>query len=80
MANHLDWVLADPAKNTRARRLDSHRQKGLFRGFEFYPFRGRVSSLQPPVSPKGDDVAIRWAAILLVKHEGSEYGISSRVC
>ena len=35
----------------RARgRLDSHRQIGLFRGFGLWPFRGRVSSLQPPVT------------------------------
>jgi hypothetical protein len=35
----------------RARgRLDSHRQKGFFRGLRFAPFRGRVSSLQPPVT------------------------------
>ena len=35
----------------RARgRLDSHRQNGLFRGLRFAPFRGRVSSLQPPVT------------------------------
>jgi hypothetical protein len=30
----------------------SHRQIGLFRGFRFFPFRERVSSRQPPVSPK----------------------------
>jgi hypothetical protein len=30
--------------------------KWHFRGFEFYPFRERVSSLQPPVSPNGEDV------------------------
>ena len=41
--------------------LDSHRYFGLFRGFGFAPFCGRVSSLQPPVSPDGDDVASRWA-------------------
>jgi hypothetical protein len=35
----------------RARgRLDSHRKNGFIRGFEFYPFRGRVSPLQPPVT------------------------------
>jgi len=35
----------------RARgRLDSHRQNGFFRGFGFYPFWERVSSLQPPVT------------------------------
>jgi hypothetical protein len=35
----------------RARgRLDSHRQNGLFRGFGLCPFRGRVSSRQPPVT------------------------------
>jgi hypothetical protein len=35
----------------RARgRLDSHRQIGNFRSFGFCPFRGRVSSLQPPVT------------------------------
>jgi len=35
----------------RARgRLDSHRQNGFFRGFGIRPFRGRVSSLQPPVT------------------------------
>jgi hypothetical protein len=31
----------------------------LYRGFGFVPFRGRVSSRQPPVSPKGDDIANR---------------------
>ena len=47
----------------RARgRLDSHRQNGFFRGFGFCPFRERVSSRQPPVSPDGDDVASRWVA------------------
>jgi hypothetical protein len=35
----------------RARgRLDSHRQNGFFRGFGFFPFHERVSSLQPPVT------------------------------
>jgi len=43
-------VHADPATNTRDRRLDSHRQNGFVRDIGFYPFRGRVSSLQPPVS------------------------------
>ena len=37
----------------------SHRQIGLFRDFGFYPFRERVSSLQLPVSPGGDDVLYR---------------------
>jgi len=41
---------ADPANTAQDRRLDSHRQIGLFRGSGFCPFRGRVSSLQPPVS------------------------------
>jgi hypothetical protein len=33
--------------------LDSHRQIGFFRGFGIAPFRERVSSRQPPVSPTG---------------------------
>ena len=40
---------ADPAKTMRGRRLDSHRQIGFVHGFEFWPFRERASSLQPPV-------------------------------
>jgi hypothetical protein len=37
----------------RARgRLDSHRQNGLFHSLGFCPFRGRVSSLQPPVTQR----------------------------
>ena len=31
-------------------RLDSHRQIGFFHGSGFCPFRGRVSSHQPPVT------------------------------
>jgi hypothetical protein len=38
-----------PTRRARGR-LDSHRQNGFFRGFGFCPFRGRVSSLQPPVT------------------------------
>ena len=35
----------------RARgRLDSHRQIGFVRVFEFYPLRRQVSSRQPPVT------------------------------
>jgi hypothetical protein len=43
-------VHADPAENTRDRRLDSHRQIGIFVVLGFFPFRGQVSSLQPPVT------------------------------
>jgi hypothetical protein len=35
----------------------------FFVALEFFSFRERVSSRQPPVSPDGDDVASRWAAV-----------------
>ena len=43
-------VHADPAPLSGASGLDSYQQIGFFRGFGFYPFRERVSSLQPPVT------------------------------
>ena len=47
-----DQLLENNTRPTqRARgRLDSHRQNGFVRGFGLPPFRGRVSSLQPPVT------------------------------
>jgi hypothetical protein len=39
--------------------------KMAFFGFGFAPFRWRVSSRQPPVSPDGDDVASRLGSGVL---------------
>ena len=47
--SHYVKVKSCPTRRARGR-LDSHRQIGLFCGFGFCPFRGRVSSRQPPVT------------------------------